>query len=59
MWLNIYPIPTEMAYEQGPEFIGHEFIKSLIEIGYGITAMPSTLVKSNSNTILEWVHKVI
>ena len=31
MWLTIYPRPTEITYEQGSEFIGHEFRNSLIE----------------------------
>ena len=30
-WLYIYPRPTEITYDQGEEFIGHEFRKSLIE----------------------------
>ena len=59
MWLTRYPRTTEMTYEQGSEFIGHEFRKSLTEIGYGITAMTSTLVNSNFTTILKWVHHFI
>ena len=31
MRLARYPRPTEVIYTQGPEFIGHEFRKSLIE----------------------------
>ena len=31
MWLNRYHIPIEVMYEQVLEFIGHEFIKYLIE----------------------------
>ena len=30
-WLSRYPRPMEITYDQGSEFIGHEFIKSLIE----------------------------
>ena len=41
-WLSRYPIPMEIMYYQGKEFIGHEFIKSLIEMEYGITTKPST-----------------
>ena len=33
----------EITYDQGSEFICHEFIKYLIEEEYGITAKPSTL----------------
>ena len=25
MWLTRYPRPTEITYDQGSEFIGHEF----------------------------------
>ena len=30
-WLSRYPRPIEIMYDQGKEFIGHEFIKSQIE----------------------------
>ena len=30
-WLSRYPRPIEITYDQGNEFIGHEFRKSLIE----------------------------
>ena len=26
-WLYRYPRPTEIKYDQGPEFMGHEFKK--------------------------------
>ena len=41
-WLTRYPIPTKIMYDQGSEFVGHEFIKYLIEEEYGIIANPST-----------------
>ena len=31
-WLSIDPRPIETTYDQGKEFIGHEFRKSVIEI---------------------------
>ena len=31
-WLSRYPIPMEITHDQGSEFIGHDFIKYLIEI---------------------------
>ena len=31
MWMSRYPIPIEITYDQGSEFIGHKFRKSLIE----------------------------
>ena len=42
MWLSRYPRPIEITYDQGSEFAGHEFIKSLMGIEYGITTKPST-----------------
>ena len=30
-WLTRYSIPREITYDKGFEFIGHEFIKPLIE----------------------------
>ena len=42
-WLTRYPRPMEIIYDQGSEFIGHEYRKPQIEIEYDITAIPSTL----------------
>ena len=30
-WLSRYPRPIEITYDQVKEFVGHEFIKALIE----------------------------
>ena len=38
MWLSRYPRPIEITYDQGRDFIDHEFRKFLIEYEYGITA---------------------
>ena len=35
VWLTRYIITTEITYDQGSEFIGHEFRKPLIEEEYG------------------------
>ena len=59
MWLSRYPRPMKIMYDQGSEFICHEFRKSLIEIQYGITAKPSTSVNSTSSEILELIHPVL
>ena len=48
-----------MTYDQGKEFIGQEFRKSLIETEYGITAKKSTSVKPMPNAVLEQIHQVI
>ena len=58
-WLSRYPRPIEITYDQGKEFIGHEFIKSLMETEYRITAKPITLGISMSNAILERIHQVL
>ena len=49
----------EITYDQGSEFIGHEFRKSLLETEYGITAKPSKLVNPTSNIILERICQVL
>ena len=52
-------IPTEIIYDQGPEFIGHELIKLQIKIECGIIAKPSTLGNQTSNAILERIRQVV
>ena len=44
-WLSRYHISIEITYNQRKEFIGHEFIKSLIEIEYGISDNTSKIVR--------------
>ena len=58
-WLFRYLRPMEITYDQGLEFIGHEFRKYLIEIEYGVTAKPSTLGNPTSNAILELIRQVL
>ena len=48
-WLTRYHRPTEITYDQGSEFIGHEFRKSIIEEEYGIVAKTSTSGNPTSN----------
>ena len=59
MQLSRYPRPIETMYDQGNEFIGHEFRKSLIEDEYGITAKLNTSGNPMSNAILERIHQVL
>ena len=59
MWLSRYPRPIEIMYDQGSEFIGHEFRKSLIDTQYRITDKPSTSGNPIPNTILEQIHQVL
>ena len=51
-WLSRYPIPIEIMYDQGKEFISYEFRKSLIENEYGVTSKPITSGNPMSNAIL-------
>ena len=59
MWLSIYPRSIEIMYDQGKEFIGNKFRKSLIDMEYLITAKPSTLGNPMSNAVLERIHQVL
>ena len=56
MWFTKYPIPMEITYDQGSEFIGHGFRKSLIEIEYGIISKQSTLENPDYSAVLEQIH---
>ena len=58
-WMSRYPRPIKIIYDQGLEFIGHEFRKYLIEMEYGITSKPSTLGNTTSNVILEQIHQIL
>ena len=41
VWLSGYPWPTEITYDQGSEFIGHEFQDMMIN-DYGNKTKPIT-----------------
>ena len=58
-WLSRYPRTKIITYDQGNEFIGHEFRKYLIEDQYGITYKPSTSGNPMSNAILGRIHQVL
>ena len=59
MGLSRYPIPIEIMYDQGKEFIGRKLRKFPIEIEYRITAKLSTLGNPMSNAILERINQVL
>ena len=59
MWLSKYPIPMEIMYDQGSEFIGYKFRKYAIEREHGITDNQSLLGNLTSKTILERIHQVV
>ena len=46
-------------YSQRSEFIVREYIESQIELEYGITSKPITLVNPTYNEILERIHQVL
>ena len=58
-WLSRYHRPTEITYDEGSEFIGNEFIKSLIQYTYGISDKPSTLGNPMSNALLKRINQVL
>ena len=57
-WLVRYPWPVEIAYDQGGEFLVHEFKNSLIENEYGINTNPIYPRNPQTNTIIEIIHQV-
>ena len=59
MWLTIYHRPEEISYDHGYEFIGHEFVRYLIEEYYRIAANPRILVNQTSNAIMESIQHVL
>src|SRR5210317_1055363 len=56
--LKRYPWPTQITFDRGSEFIGHDF-KDMVQIDYGIKAKPITTRNPQANDILERVHQVI
>ena len=52
-WLTRYPCSAEIMNDQGSEFLGHEFMKSLTEKEYGILAKPISWGNSTFNAMLE------
>ena len=58
-WLTSCPIPMTITYDQGSEFIGHEFRKNLTETEYGMISKPRTSGNPNPNRILERIHQVL
>ena len=58
-WVYRYPRPIEIMYDQGKEFIGHEFRKFPIVTEYRKTAKRSTSGNPMSNAVLERIHQVL
>ena len=57
-WLSRYPWPTEIMYDRGSEFIGHEFTR-MVRDDYGLKVRKATTKNPQSNTILKRLHQVL
>ena len=57
-WLTRYPLPTQVTFDRGNEFIGHEFI-IMVTKDYGIKKKPITVRNPQANAIIERVHQTI
>ena len=58
-WYAIYPWPTEITYDRGNEFIGHEFENKNIRDEYGTKVRGATVRNPQAKAILERVHQVV
>ena len=59
MCLAWYPCPVEITYDQGGEFLGHEFKDSMIENEYGIKTKPAYPGNPQANSFLERIYQVL
>jgi len=57
-WLSRYPWPQQITYDQGNEFIGHEF-SSMVSNDYNIKVRPTTVRNPRANSVLERIHQVL
>jgi hypothetical protein len=57
-WFSRYPWPTQITFDRGGEFIGHEF-QNMIKNDYGIKKKPITVRNPQANAIVERIHQVI
>ena len=58
-WLVQYPWPVEITYDQGGEFLGHEFKNGLIENEYSIQTKPASPGNPHANATIERLHQVL
>jgi transposase InsO family protein len=56
-WFSRYPWPTQVTFDRGSEFIGHEFKKMLND--YRVKKTPITTRNPQANAIVERVHQTI
>ena len=57
-WLSRYPWPTQITFDRGSEFVGHDF-QDMIKNDYGIKAKPISVRNPQANAIVERIHQVI
>ena len=57
-WLTRYPLPTQVIFDRGSEFIGHDF-KDMVTNDYGIKKKPITVRNPQANAMLERVHQTL
>ena len=57
-WLSRYPRPSQVIYDRGSEFIGHEF-QRMIKEDYGIVRKPISSKNPQANAIIERIHQVV
>ena len=55
-WLVRYPSPVEITYDQGGEFLGHEFKNSFIENEYRNKTNTDYPGNQRANAIIEIIH---
>ena len=58
-WLVRYPLPVEITYYQGGEYLGHEYTSSFIKQEYGIKIKPASSENPQVNTTTEIIHQVL
>ena len=56
-WMTRYPLPQELIYDRGTEFLG-EFARMVAE-DYGIKRRPTTTRNPQANAILERSHQTL
>jgi hypothetical protein len=57
-WFSRYPLPSQVIFDRGTEFIGHDFQHMLSEV-YNIKKKPITVRNPQANAIVERVHQVL
>ena len=58
-WLVQYPWPVEITYDQGGEFLCHEFENSLTGKEYGIKTKPDSSGNMQEKSIIERIHQIL